>query len=180
MTLVAIQEEDFVLPDFKFKVKFSDRTASDEVKQIYDWRENILVKPDKEVTTGNLKTDLFGQGEKIKKLSKEIQLKSLTLAYENFFLYNNENMITETFVTELNQELSMFGLVSFSGEAKNNNKLDLITPNKELKFNMKKDVYKNRITLNLGKVHTKTSFSTTQNNVLIFGLLCTHTKKRNK
>ena len=36
MTIVAIQEEDFVLPDFKFKVKFSDRTASDEVKQIYD------------------------------------------------------------------------------------------------------------------------------------------------
>ena len=87
-------------------------------------------------------------------------------------------MITETFVTELNQELSTFGLVSFSGEAKNNNKLDLITPNKELKFNMKKDVYKNRITLNLGKVHTKTSFSTTQNNVLIFGLLCTHTHKK--
>ena len=37
---------------------------------------------------------------------------------------------------------------------------------------MKKDVYKNRITLNLGKVHTKASFSTTPNNVLNFGLLC--------
>ena len=75
-------------------------------------------------------------------------------------------MITGTFVTE-------FGLVSFSGEGKDNNKLDLITPNKKLKFNMKKDVYKNRITLNLGKVYTKTSFSTTRNNVLNFGLLCT-------
>ena len=42
---------------------------------------------------------------------------------------------------------------------------------------MKKDVYKNGITLNLGKAHTKTSFSTTQNNVLNFSLLCieTHT-----
>ena len=38
-----------------------------------------------------------------------------------------------------------------------------------------KDVYKNRITLNLGKVHTKMSFNTTQNNVLNFGLICTHT-----
>ena len=75
-------------------------------------------------------------------------------------------MITGTFVTE-------FGFVSFSGEGKDNNKLDLITPNKKLKFNMKKDVYKNRITLNLGKVYTKTSFSTTRNNVLNFGLLCT-------
>ena len=43
---------------------------------------------------------------------------------------------------------------------------------------MKKDVYKNGITLNLGKAHTKTSFSTTQNNVLNFSLLCieTHTQ----
>ena len=36
----------------------------------------------------NLKEKLFGQGEKIKKLSKEIQSKSLTLAYENFYLYD--------------------------------------------------------------------------------------------
>ena len=47
-TTVAIQEEDFVLPDFKFKVEFSDRTASDEVKKAFDSTENILVKPDKE------------------------------------------------------------------------------------------------------------------------------------
>ena len=32
-TTVAIQQEDFVLLDFKFKVEFSDRTASDEVKK---------------------------------------------------------------------------------------------------------------------------------------------------
>ena len=124
------------MPDFKFKVEFSDWTASDEVKKAFDSTENILVKPDKEAAPDNLKTDLLGQSEKIKKLSKEIQLKSLTLAYENFFLYNNENVITEIFVTELNQKLSTFGLVSFSGEAKNNNKLDLITTDrKQILFN---------------------------------------------
>ena len=85
-------------------------------------------------------------------------------------------MITGTFITELNQKLSTFGLVSFSGEAKMNKKLDLITPDRKLKSNMKKDVHKNTITLHLGKVHTKTSFSTTRNNVLNFGLLCTKEK----
>ena len=108
---------------------------------------------------------------------KEIQLKSLTLAYENFFLYNNENVITEIFVTELNQKLSTFGLVSFSGDAKDSNKLDLITPNRKLIFNMKKEVYKNKVTLKLGKVHTKISFSTIRNNVLNFALLCTSKNK---
>ena len=87
-------------------------------------------------------------------------------------------MITERFITELNQKLLTFGLVSFSGEAKDNNKLDLITTTRKLKFNMKRDVYKNRITLNLGKVHTKT-FSTTQNNALNFDLLCTKKKIKN-
>ena len=66
--------------------------------------------------------------KKIKKLSKEIQLKSLTLAYENFFLYDIENMITETFVvTELNENISAYGLISFSGETKMDNKLVLIS-----------------------------------------------------
>ena len=74
----------------------------------------------------------------MKKLSKEIQLKSLAIAYENFYFYDNKNMITETFVTELSQKLSTFGLASFSGEAKNNNELDLITRDRKLKFNMKK------------------------------------------
>ena len=32
-TTVAIQKEDFVLPDFNFKFEFSDQTASDEVKK---------------------------------------------------------------------------------------------------------------------------------------------------
>ena len=47
-------------------------------------------------------------------------------------------MITGTFITELNQKLSTFDLVSFSGEAKMNKKLDLITPDRKLKSNMKK------------------------------------------
>ena len=67
-----------------------------------------------------------------------MQLKSLAIAYENFYFYDNENMINETFVTELSQKLSTFGLASFSGEAKNNNELDLITRDRKLKFNMKK------------------------------------------
>ena len=70
-TMVVIQEEDFVLPDFKFKVEFSDWTVSHDIKKSFDSTENILVKPDKEAAADNhLKTDLFGQGEKIKKLSK--------------------------------------------------------------------------------------------------------------
>ena len=51
-------------------------------------------------------------------------------------------MIIATFVRGLNQKISTFGLVSFSSEAKSNNKLDLITPDKKLKLNMKRCLWK--------------------------------------
>ena len=86
-------------------------------------------------------------------------------------------MITETFVTELNKNISIYGLISSFGETKIDNKLHLISPNNKLKFNLGKDIYKNRLKFELGKVHTKTLFSTTRDNVLNFGILCTKKTK---
>ena len=64
---------------------------------------------------------------KIKKPSKDIQVKLFTLAYESSFLYDLKNMITETFVTELNEGFSTNGLISVSDETKTDNKLALIS-----------------------------------------------------
>ena len=89
--------------------------------------------------------------------------------HENFFLYDNENMITETYVSELNENISIYSLVEFLGKTTNkDNELYLIRPKHKLKFNLKKDVYENKIELKLGKFHTKTSFSTPRDNVLHF------------
>ena len=44
------------------------------------------------------------------------------------FLHDLENMINEIYVTQLNKEFSIYGLITFSGEYKNNKKLDLVTP----------------------------------------------------
>ena len=35
-TTLSFQKEDFVLPNFKLKVEFADRTASDDVKKIFN------------------------------------------------------------------------------------------------------------------------------------------------
>ena len=42
------------------------------------------------------------------------------VAHEKFFLYNNEKMITEMYVSELNENISIYGLIAILG--KNNNK----------------------------------------------------------
>ena len=87
-------------------------------------------------------------------------------------------MKTETYVSELNENISIYDLIAFLGKTANkDNKLHLITPKHRLKFNLKKDVYKNKIKLKLGKVHTKTSFSIPQDDVFNFGILFI---KRNK
>ena len=53
-------------------------------------------------------------------LKKEMDLKPLTHAFEYSFLYDPENMRNEIYVTQLNKEFSIYGLITFSGENKNN------------------------------------------------------------
>ena len=88
-------------------------------------------------------------------LKKEIDLKPLTHTFENFFQYDLENMINEVYVTQLNKEFSICGLITFSGENENNRKLDLITPDNNIKFQWKRDVYKNSIGFELAKYTKK-------------------------
>ena len=76
-----------------------------------------------------------------------------------FFLYDLENMINETYVTQLNKEFSVYSLITFSGENKNNKKLDLIMPDSNIKFQLKRDVYKNSIGFELAKEHEKKSLT---------------------
>ena len=104
-------------------------------------------------------------------LKKQIDVKPLTHAFENLFLYDLENMINEIYVTQLNKEFSIYGLITFSGENKNNKKLDLVRPDNNIKFQLKRDVYKNSIGFELAKVHEKKSYTVINNKILNFGLL---------
>ena len=129
----------------------------------------FLEKADKVPAPDNIKASLDTQIEKIKNVS--INIKSQTVDYENFFLYDNENMMSELCISELSR-------IAFLGKTNNkSNKLHQITPKHKLKFSQKKVVCKNKIELKLGNVHTKTSFSTPRDNVLNVSILCT---KRNK
>ena len=85
-------------------------------------------------------------------------------------------MITETYVSELNENISVYGLISYLGKTNKDNKLHLISPKQKSKFNLKKDVYKNKIKLKLRKVNIQTSFSTPRD-VLNWGILCTKRSK---
>ena len=66
-------------------------------------------------------------------------------------------------------------MITFSGENKDNIKLDLINPSNNLKFEVKKDTFKTSINFELGKVHAKKLYIVGSDNIFNFGLL--HSKK---
>ena len=155
---VIMKEEHFILPNFNIHVKLKDQSSNEWFKKTLESSYSIL-ESDRKVKTlppSDIE-NLSGQSGYIKNLSKKVNLKSLIHAYENFFLYDLENIIKPTFATELQKEFSIYGLISFSGETKKNNKLDLIKPGDNLKFELIDDVYKNSLSFELGKVHTKKS-----------------------
>ena len=180
-----MKEDEFVLPlEFKidFKLKKTTTTTSATKNELFEktFKSTFSLLDDKlkikEVAPTNIK-DLQGQSGYIKKLCEKVNLKSLTHMYENFFLYDLGNVIKPTYTTELQQEFSIYGLISFSGKTKKNNKLDLIRPTERLKCQFIKDVYKNKLEFELRKVHTKKSFNVVSDKVFNFSMLRTEEKK---
>ena len=96
---------------------------------------------------------------------------------KKFLLYDLENIVKPTFATEVQKEFSIYGLISFSGETKKNNKLDLIKPADNLKFELIEDVYKNSLSFELRKVHIKKSSNVVSNKAFNFAILQTEKKK---
>ena len=89
------------------------------IKSPKDQRIKIL----KNTTPEKIVEQLGGQYIFLKKLIEKVNLKSLTFAHENFFLYDLENMIKPTFTTELQKEFSIYGLINFSSEPKKKKKI---------------------------------------------------------
>ena len=70
-------------------------------------------------------------------------------------------------------------MINFSGEVKKN-KLNLIAPQKRLKFEIEKDVYKTELRLELNKVHSKKTYDIVGDHILNFGMLMTKKQKNNR
>ena len=96
---VKFKKEDFVLATafpWTNQVLLCDIDAPNDLKTIFDSNRTILEKADKVPAPDNIKASLNAQIKKIKNAS--INVKSLMVVHENIFLYDNENMITETYV----------------------------------------------------------------------------------
>ena len=193
---VILSVDDFVMPDFNVEVKIKKKGVNDNLKKIFEGSFFILdndynTSKKTEVLEGSkrsaiiknstdekLEENLNGEYIKLKRLANEIKIESFNRIYENFFLYDLENMIRPSFTTELQVEFSIYGLVNFSAKIDEEKKLKIVSPKNYLAFDVLKDTYKNNLQLELTKVHTKKTFEIVGDKVYNFGILSV--EKRNK
>ena len=172
----------FVLPDFNIDVKIPSPIVKNVIESTFflvDMARKSGRSGSKTTTivVDSLKSDSNKKLVEVRALSNKVNLKSIRHAYENFFLYDLERIIKPKFVTELGKDFSIYGLISYLGKNKEDNKLDLIKPTGSLKFQLLKDVYKNSLSFELGKVHEDRIFTVVGDKIFNLGLLRTKKHK---
>ena len=185
---------DIIIPDFNVKVETRKKSDENE-KKIYegsffmldnDYNQSKItrrISTDKRSAT--IKNTFSEEDEKYlnkdynsMKKKTDINVNSLNLVYENFFLYDLNNFIRPSYTTELQTDFNIYGLVNFSSKTdKENEKLHIISPKNYLKFDTIDDTYKNDLKIELTKVHTKKTFEIVDNKAYNFGILCTEDEK---
>ena len=193
-TYRTLELADFEIPDFMVKIEVENK-LKDEEKKIFEGSFYVLdndynqSKKTEKISMSNriakIKNTFSEENQKflekeytrLKKKADEINFKSLNVVYENFFLYDLDNYIVPSFTTELETEFSIYGLVNFSNKLRTENeKLNIITPENYVRFNVINNILKNKLNFELTKVHTKKTFEIIDKAVYNFGILKTEGK----
>ena len=111
-----LEKKYFVLPDFDIdvKIKGSSSPIVNNVVESFFSLVDITSKSGRSgsktstIIADSLKSYTNKKLEKVVVLLSKINVKSITHAYENFFLYDLERIINPTFVTELGNIWSNF------------------------------------------------------------------------
>ena len=70
---------------------------------------------------------------------------------ESYFLYDKSNLIKQTFLTEINKLLSIYGSISYFDKTGTNETPQIISFNDSLKFSVSNDTVKNSLDFKLTK-----------------------------
>ena len=77
----------------------------------------------------------------IKRLIKESEKveKTIGISQKGYFLYDDSNIIKETFVSEINKKVPLIGSISYFDKVNADDKIKLITSKNRLKFEPRKN-----------------------------------------
>ena len=110
---------------------------------------------------------------------KDINIEVAKTSYEHsYFLYDNNSLIRETFVSELNKRVYLIGSISFYKEVNETGKSFLIRNETKLKFDVRKNCVINNFNFNLA--HTNLSGKINLKKEEIQNLMIIETEKLTK
>ena len=120
-------------PNTKHWIKTREFNGEDIGKQLSD-REMKIIK----------------NFNKYDKKVKDANLNNLIKAAEYaYFLYENQNIIKETFISEVNKMVNLIGSISYFGTTESDGRMRLINNKNKLNFNLKKSQNLSRLSFNL-------------------------------
>ena len=98
-----------------------------------------------------------------------------------FFLYDNLNIIKETFVSELNKKVSLLGGVwYYVKEDSKNGKIELVSSRNKLKFNVKQNVSLPKLSLSIAPVIASQKLNLRERKIKNLLIISTFSKSRKR
>ena len=111
-----------------------------EYANIIEATRNICVQSESISTSSKVKDTLNRVSVQTKKLSDEIgNLDKINISQQSYFLYDDSNLVKETFTSELDKKISIYVTISYFERIKENNQINMITPTNKLKFNVREN-----------------------------------------
>ena len=115
-------------------------------------KKTITPPPDLINNSGGTEEEIFAASKEIFKLPQEKLVETalgncrekLTTNFvnESYFLYDESNLIKETYITELNKKILIYGSISYFNKKTENEIFQIISPEDYLKFTVEKDTVK--------------------------------------
>ena len=147
-------------PDYTLLMKFE---LTDEKYVLLDKQNDLVITTSQKMPSKFFRYDLTTANlNSIKKYNsysnelKDFNLETLKTAHEHsYFLYDNNSLIRESFVTELNKKIYLIGSITFYEEVNETGKSFLVTSRTKLKFNVKENNVAENFNFNLS--HTNAS-----------------------
>ena len=156
-----LKKEDVYLPEFySYDLTYHvggfifTLPKGNDLQNLLTPKDNLINEPTPE------EIKLFSKGifklpqETLARTAIDNYIKKLAISFvnESYFLYDKSNIIEQTFITEINKLISVYGSTSYFNKKAVNEIVQKISFNNPLKFLLSRDTIKNTLDFQLTKI----------------------------
>ena len=149
-----------VVIDVDWKVFMQIKITNEKYKLLSDQNDPLLLTTLQQPTSSfnfNITNDKFNTIKKYNDYSdkfKNLNIETVKASREHSnFLYDNNALIRETFITEINKKVNLIGSITFYEKADKTGKSFLITSGTKLKFDLKENRLTDNFNFNISRTN---------------------------